>query len=85
MNKTAALLLILLAACGRAPDNEPPPAELRAQEAATPFKEQSKDYTAPADAPENDASAPDMSAVTSEATPKRPSENPVSTPPEGNP
>ena len=85
MNKTAALLLILLPAGVSPPYTQPPPAYRRGRAPATPFKEKSKDYTAPADAPENDASAPDMSAVTSEAAPKRPSENPVSTPPEGNP
>ena len=58
MNKTCLILsLVLLAACGaEQPSDEPDASEIRAQEAATPFKDSNRDYTAPADAPEEGAS-----------------------------
>ncbi|MGF6148180.1 Uncharacterised protein [Kingella potus] len=59
-----ALLALLLAACGANPaPGEPGASEIRAQEAATPLEDPDKDYTAPADAPDDTASGPQAEAA----------------------
>ena len=71
--RPAVLLTLLLAACGAAPaDNEPGASEIRAQEAATPLKDPNKDYTAPADAPDETAS--DASAAETPASDQTPAQ-----------
>ena len=48
---------LVLAACNSQPQPELSASEIQAQEAATVIEEGGKDYTAPADVPEDDASA----------------------------
>ena len=48
---------LALAACNGQPQPELSASEIQAQEAATVIEEGGKDYTAPADVPEDDASA----------------------------
>ncbi|WP_049248406.1 hypothetical protein [Neisseria elongata] len=48
---------LVLAACNGQPQPELSASEIQAQEAATVIEEGGKDYTAPADVPEDDASA----------------------------
>ena len=50
-------VMLVLAACNGQPQPELSASEIQAQEAATVIEEDGKDYTAPADVPEDDASA----------------------------
>lgn len=50
-------VMLALAACNGQPQPELSASEIQAQEAATVIEEDGKDYTAPADVPEDDASA----------------------------
>ncbi|MFC2305700.1 MAG: hypothetical protein ACFNKE_01010 [Neisseria elongata] len=55
---------LALAACNGQPQPELSASEIQAQEAATVIEEDGKDYTAPADVPEDDASAASAEQVT---------------------
>ena len=55
---------LALAACNGQPQPELSASEIQAQEAATVIEEGGKDYTAPADVPEDDASAASAEQVT---------------------
>ena len=55
---------LVLAACNGQPQPELSASEIQAQEAATVIEEGGKDYTAPADVPEDDASAASAEQVT---------------------
>ena len=50
-------VMLVLAACNGQPQPELSASEIQAQEAATVIEEDGKDYTAPADVPEDDASS----------------------------
>ena len=50
-------IMLVLVACNGQPQPELSASEIQAQEAATVIEEGGKDYTAPADVPEDDASA----------------------------
>ncbi|AJE18054.1 hypothetical protein NELON_03595 [Neisseria elongata subsp. glycolytica ATCC 29315] len=55
---------LVLAACNGQPQPELSASEIQAQEAATVIEEDGKDYTAPADVPEDDVSAASAEQVT---------------------
>ena len=58
-------VMLVLAACNGQPQPELSASEIQAQEAATVIEEGSKDYTAPADVPEDDAFAASVEQATS--------------------